>query len=112
MKNLRLKKDFLNKTVERKSPISGAMIRADFSKVNEKDFIKYFNTGFQDCFDYDIEEKEQIPVEVIKTKVTVEVDSLNDLTMAELKEQAKTKGIEYKGNISKAKLIDLLNGKA
>lgn len=111
MKNLRLKSDFQNKTVERKSPISGAMIRADFTKVNERDYIKYFNTGFQDCFDYDIEQKKQVPVEVIQTKVTVQVDSLNDLTISELKEQAKTKGIEFKGNISKAKLIDLLNGK-
>lgn len=112
MKNLKLKEEFTNKVVERKSPVSGAMIRADFTKVVDNDYIKYFKMGFQDCFTYELNEKKQVPVEVIQTKVMVEVDSLNDLTMAELKDQAKTKGIEYKGNISKAKLIDLLNGKA
>jgi hypothetical protein len=112
MKNLTLKKEFTNRVVERKSPISGSMIRADFNKVEEKDYIKYFKIGFQDCFTYELNEKKSVPVEVIKTKITVEVDNLNDLTMAELKDQAKTKGIDFKGNISKAKLIDLLNGKA
>jgi hypothetical protein len=100
MSNLKLKAEFTNKILERKSAKSGARIKIDTSKLDPNKYQAYYDIGFSDIF------------ETTSKKVSVEVDSLSDLTYAELKEQAIAKGLEFAKNIKKVDLIELLNGKA
>lgn len=97
MKSLKIKAEFQNKIVERKSSKSSSIIRVDTSTIPAEKYQAYYEIGFADIF------------EEGKKSVEVKVDSLNDLTYAELKEQATAKGLEFPKNIKKADLIDLLN---
>ena len=101
---LKLKAEFTNKIVERRSPISRTTIKVDFKTYPESKYPKLLNCGFIDCFEA-VSNKE--PLNVIQ----VTVDGYHDLTYAELKEQAKKRGIEFAGNIKKAELIALLDAK-
>ena len=99
MKDLTLKAEFTNKILERKSAKSGATIKIDTSKLDPSKYQAYSDIGFSDIFETGTTKK-----------ITVEVDNLNDLTYAELKEQAKAKGLEFAKNIKKTDLIALING--
>ena len=97
MSNLKLKSEFTNKILERKSAKSGARIKVDTSKLDPSRYQAYYDIGFSDIFE---EAKEK--------KITVEVDNLSDLTYAELKQQATAQGLEFAKNIKKTDLIALL----
>ena len=96
MSNLKLKSEFTNKILERKSAKSGARIKVDTSKLDPSRYQAYYDIGFSDIFE-----------EAKAKKITVEVDCLSDLTYKELKEQATAKGLEFAKNIKKTDLIAL-----
>lgn len=63
------------------------------------------------CYNYLQSVKEPEIIEEPAKVITVQVDEWNDLTKAELWEQVKKRGLSAPSTATKAKLIEVLNGK-
>jgi hypothetical protein len=101
-----VKESYKDKVVSRVNKVTGSTITINFATLKPERIPYLVQYGFADCFE--IIKKE---VKLNVNKIIVQVDNLADLTYAELKQQAKEKGIDFPANIKKVDLIALINQK-